>query len=513
MSTVTAPVEQQALTHTAVPTYHNNNARTGLNSTEVILTPGNVNATTFGKLAAVPVQGDTYAQPLYVPQVAISGQMHNLVIVATEHDQVYAIDANSRAIVWHTDLLGSSGTVTTVSQDDVNCPAIRPEIGITGTPVIDTAHSTIYLVARTKETQTGQAVFYQRLHALDLATGQDKMAPTTITMPPDPNGQFGVAHFDTLLNNQRSALLLDNGQVFVAWGSHCDLGTYQGWVMTFDANTLQLTGAWTPEPSGAYGGMWMAGSGLAADSHGDAYVSVGNGWSDAMSGGSNYGDAVVRMRSNGAQLSLVDYFIPFDWETLYHEDHDMGSGGPILLPDQTAAHTHLLVAASKDAKIYLLDRDKMGQSQPGNDSQILQSLQSDGKHALCTPALWNNYIYFGWTFGPIEAFRFDPSSQQIGSNPTSTTGSFDTGYPGTTVSISSNGINDAIVWAIRNDGTYGDLRAFSATDLTNGLYSSEDMADRDQAGPSVTFGVPTIADGMVFVGSRGELDIYGLLGH
>ena len=506
------PVQAQQATHTTVATYHNNNARTGLNSTEVSLTPRNVSVTTFGKLGAVTVQGDIYAQPLYVPQVTTSTGSHNLIIVATEHDQVYAIDANSRQIIWHTDLLGSSGMVTTVDPNDVDCGAISPEIGITGTPVIDTTSSTVYMVARTKDTSSGQPVFYQWLHALDLATGQDKLPPTNITTPPDPGGQFGVAQFSPLLNNQRSALLLANGQVYVAWASHCDLNVYQGWLMAFDANTLQLTGAWTPEPSGQMGGIWMAAAGPAADSNGNVFLAVGNGWSDAMSGGSNYGDSVVRFQGGSDQLSLADYFIPFDWQMLDDEDHDLGSGGIILMPDQTgSAHPHLAVVAGKSAKIYLLDRDNLGQSQPGDDYQILQSFQSDGQLSLCTAAFWNNNVYFGWMFGPVESFRYNPTTQQIATTPTSTTLPFDLGYPGATVSVSSSGNLSGIVWMLRNDGAYSDLRAYDATNLGKELYSSEDSPGRDQSGPSVTFGVPTVADGFVFVGARGEVDIYGLL--
>jgi len=499
-------------THTAVATYHNDNARTGANVTESWLTPSNVHVVTFGKRAAITVAGDVFAQPLYIPGVTTDQGSHNLIIVATEHDQAYAIDADTRQIVWHKDFLDSAGTVTTVLPSDVNCTAISPEIGITGTPVIDTSNSTIYLVVRTRETQSGQAMFYQRLHALDLATGQDKVTPTTITSPSDPNGEFGAATFDPLLNNQRSALLLANGQVYVAWASHCDLGNYQGWVMSFDANTLQPTGAWTPAPSGTFGGIWMGGAGPSTDASGDVYLAVGNGWSDAMSGGSNYGDSVVRLRGSTNQISTVDYFMPFDWQTLFDDDLDLGSGAPVLLPDQTGkAHPHLLILAGKDGTVYLLDRDNLGHWQPGNDGQVLQSFKSDASGSMCTPAFWNNNLYFGWEFGAVEAFRYDPASQQLGATPTSTTGSFDVGYPGASPSVSANGNSNGVVWVLRNSGTHAELRAYDATNLANELYSSEMSPDRDAAGPSVTFGVPTIADGWVFVGARGEVDIYGLL--
>ncbi len=500
-------------TPTVVATYHNNNARTGANLTETWLTPSNVSVGTFGKRAAITVQGDVFAQPLYVPGVTAGQASHNLIVAATEHDQVYAIDADNHQIVWHADFLGSSGTVTTLSPSDLlTCSAIAPEVGITGTPVIDTTTSTVYVVARTKETQSGQPVFYQRLHALDLATGQDKLTPTVITSPPDPGGQFGVAQFDPQLNNQRSALLLANGQVYVAWASHCDFGSYQGWVMSFDATSLQLTGAWTPEPSGTYGGIWMAGSGPASDASGDVYLPVGNGQSDAMTGGSNYGDSVVRLRNSANQISTIDYFIPFDWQMLFNDDLDLGSGGSILLPDQSGtAHPHLLTVAGKDGTVYLLDRDNLGHWQPGNDGQVVQTFKSDAQNSLCTPAFWNNNLYFGWLRGPVEAFRYDPASQQIDTTPTSTTGGWDVGYPGASPSISANGTSGGILWVLRNNGTDAELRAYDATNLRSELYDSDLSPERDESGPSVIFGVPTVADGWVFVGARGEVDIYGLL--
>lgn len=499
------PPPPPAQHHTTVATYHNDNARTGANTSETTLTPFNVDVVSFGKLAAITVEGDVYGQPLYIPGVVTANSItRNLVIVATEHDQVYAIDADKHAIVWHTDFLGSSGNVTPVPSADTSCNAINPEIGITGTPVIDTAGSTIYLVARTEETQGGEPAYYQRIHALDLATGQDKVAPVAISTPDDPGGQFGVAKFDPLLNNQRAALLLANGQVYVSWASQCDVGDYQGWVMAFDAGTLQLTSAWTPSPSGMLGGIWMAGGGPASDASGDVYLAVGNGWSDAGSGGTNYGDSVVRLRNSGSQLSVVDYFMPYDWQKLMDDDLDLGSGGPVLLPDQTGTHAHLLTVAGKDGTVYLLDRDGLGQWQVGNDGQIVQSFKSDTQYSLCTPAFWNNNVYFGWMMGPVEAFHFDPSTQQLSTVPTSTSGAFNAGYPGSTPSVSANGTANGVVWVLRNNGTHAELRAMNANNLATAIYDSEMSPARDEAGPSVVFGVPTIADGLVFVGDAAK---------
>lgn len=506
---VPAPAPQS---HTAVTTYRNNNARTGVNSTETWLTPANVNVVTFGKLAAVPVTGAIYAQPLYVPGItAADGNSHNLVFVATEHDQVYAVDAESYSVVWHKDFLGSTGTVTTLSDSDVNnCPAINPEIGITGTPVIDTSTSTMYLVAATKDISSGDPVFSQTLHALDIRTGQDKITPVTISTPPDPNGQYGVAQFSPVLNNQRSALLLNQGQVYVAWASNCDIGSYEGWVMSFDAGTLQPSGAWTPSPGGILGGIWMGGSGPAADENGDVYLAVGNGWSDDMSGGSNYGDSVVRLRNSGNQISTVDYFTPFNWQTLLDDDLDLGSGGPVLLPDQPGTtHPHLLAVAGKDVNVFVLDRDNLGHWQANNNNQVVQTFPGDAQAAFSTPAFWNNYIYFGWYLSPVEAFRYNPATQQFATTPSSMTPS-NGGYPGYFTAISADGSSNGILWALRL-GTPADFRAFDALNLGKELWGAEMSPERDDPGTSLTFAVPTVADGRVFVGARGQLDIYGLL--
>ncbi len=375
--------------------------------------------------------------------------------------------------------------------------------------MIDTTSSTIYVVARTKETSNGQVTFYQRLHALDLFTGRDKQPPTIITHP--STGNFGSAQFDPLLNNQRTALLLANGQIYVAWASHCDGGNYQGWVMAFAANSLELTAAWTATPSGTLGGIWMAGGGPASDSSGDVFLAVGNGTTDAEMGGLNYGDSLVRLHGSGNALSVIDYFTPFDFQRLFDDDLDLGSGGPVLLPTQTGtAHPNLLVVAGKDGSIFLLDRDKLGQWQT-NDTQVVQTFKSDALFSLCTPAVWNNTVYFGFLAGSVEAFQFDPNTQLLNPTPVSTSGPRQISYPGATPSISSNGTADGILWVIENAGPHAVLRAFNAANLESELYDSNMSPSRDRAGQSVTFAVPTVADGKVFVGTSGELDVYGLL--
>ncbi|MGC2112827.1 MAG: PQQ-binding-like beta-propeller repeat protein [Candidatus Korobacteraceae bacterium] len=505
-----APVQQIT---GGVMTYHNNNARTGVYTAETTLTPANVNVLSFGRVAAIAVQGDIYAQPLYLPNVQMTdGKNHNVVVIATEHDQLYAIDADAKNLLWKKSFLDSEGNVTPVPASDVNCQAITPELGITGTPVFDPATLAVYMVVRTKEISDGQASYYQRLHAIGITTGQD-IAPASVIASPG-GGEFGAAHFDPLLNLQRSALLLANGQVYVTWASHCDHGSYQGWLMAFDQRSLQPSAAWTSDPDGSYGGIWMAGGGPSADANGNIYLATGNGWSDAMSGGNNYGDSVVKLRQAAGAFTVVDYFMPFDWEMMFDGDADLGSGGPVLLPAQPGApHQHLLTVLSKGGTLYLIDADNMGKWRANNNNQIVQSFAIDSPGVLGQEAFWNNTLYFG--FGTAESLAYDPNAQQINPVPVSMSTGISLGYPGAPTSISANGATNAVLWLAQasgaHDGTPAILRAFDPTDLTTELYDSEMSPNRDGAGPALKFVVPTVADGQVFVGTRSELDIYGLL--
>lgn len=493
----------------AVSTYHNDNSRSGINSQETTLTPSNVNVVSFGKVAAVSVQGSVFAQPLYVSQVTLTdGTIHNVLVIATEHDRVYGIDADTHQVLWQRSFLDSQGLITTIPTSDVNCTVLGSEVGITGTPVIDTTSDTIYLVAANKDMTSGHAVYYQKIYALALQSGVDKLSPVTITTP---NGSsYGDATFSALLNLQRSALLLENNNIYVSWASHCDNGAYSGWVMAFNSGTLQRSYAWTPDPSGISGGIWMGGDGPSADSGGNIFLAVGNGWSDAQSGGSNYGDSVVHLNVIGTQLGVSDYFLPYDYTQLMNDDLDVGSGGPILLPTQsTGQFSHLMVTGSKDGTVYLLNRDNLGKYQANNNSQVVQSFPMPAG-VFTTPIFWNNTLYYGVVNQPLMAFAFDPTSQSFNTTPVSQT-SMSMSFPGMSPSLSSNDGSDAILWAYISSGQYGELRAFDPTDLSTELWDSEMSPDRDRVAGSARFGVPTVADGQVFVGAQSEVDIYGEL--
>src|ERR1019366_6709221 len=502
---------------TAVTTYHNDNGRSGANTQEVTLTTTNVNVLSFGKLHAFPVLGYVYAQPLFVPGLNIQGTQHDVLYIADEHDTVTAFDVHTFAMLWQTSFLSDSGryVVSTVSSDDLPCYDLVPEIGITGTPVIDVSRNTLYVVARTKEvdTQTGQRQFYHTLHALDLGTGADSIAPQVITatVPGTGDGsQGGVLTFDPFLEGQRPGLLLVNGQIIVTFASLCDIGSFHGYVLGFDETNLQPTGAFVTTPDGYQGGIWASGAGPAADSNGRIYVSTGNGDFTGNVGGQDFGDSILRLKWSNNSFVLQDYFTPWDYQPLWDLDGDLGSSGTMLLPDQTGTtYPHLLVQAGKEGTIYLVNRDKMGHWHAGDDSQIVQAIPYIIGGELGAPAFWEGNVYFGGSNDHLRVFKFDPRTEQLSVTPVSSTLSF--AWPGPTPSVSSNGTINGIVWAVQKSADHATLRAYDANDLATELYDSDQSPQRDGLGPAVKFTVPTIADGLVFVAAQGEVDMYGLL--
>src|SRR5947207_927139 len=359
-----------------VTTQHNNNARTGANTQETILTPANVNSSQFGKLFSVPVDGYVYAQPLYLSGVPISGGTHNVLYVATEHDSLYALDANSGAILWKVSFINTASGVTTVSTTDVSCTDLEPEIGITSTPVIDTSTNTIYVLARTKENGS----FFQRLHAIDTLTGAEKFGGPVVIQASVPGTGAGLSggtvQFDPLMQNPRAGLLLNNGHVIMGWSSLCDNDPYHGWVISYSAGTLAQEGAFNDTPNGTEGGIWMSGAGFAADANSNTYFSTGNG---TFNGTDEFGESVVKLGvPAGGSFPLSDYFTPYNQDNLNLNDLDLASGGVLLLPDLPAGspHQHLLTTAGKEGTIYLIDRDNMRHYCSGcsSDTQIVQEI-------------------------------------------------------------------------------------------------------------------------------------------
>jgi hypothetical protein len=502
----------------AVTTYHNDNYHSGVNAHETILTPSNVNEVTFGKRFTLPVTGYVYAQPLYVPQVNINGTLHNVVYVVTQHDQAYAFDANSGALLWHKNFLipfNATTQITPFSSDDTGCTGTGNETGITSTPVIDLSTNEIYIVAATKEVVNNKASFYYRMHVLNIATGVENLldpgfgAPIRAKVPGTGSGsQNGYITFNPVSQIQRGALTLANGLIYVSWGSFCDVGVWHGWSMAFSKSSLWPSGVLMMTPNGYNGGIWNSGSGVAVDSDNKVYLSSGNGLFDVNVGGVDYGDSLLRLSWTGNQPVVEDYFTPWDQGWLDVYDWDLASGGILLLPDQPGSkYAHLLIQAGKEGTIDLINRDNLGHFNAGGDTQIVQTLPMILTQYWGSPVMWNNNLYIGGQNAQLLSFSYDPVAQQIRTPYTSAT-SETFGYPGPTPSVSSNGLNNAIVWVFGSDSV---LRAYNANNLTKELYNSNQNPQRDQAGTIVQFNTPTVADGMVFIGAKNEVDVYGLL--
>jgi hypothetical protein len=527
---------------TAVLTQHNDTSRTGQNTTETILNTTNVNVSQFGKLFALPTDGQVYAQPLYVPGVAISGVAHNILIVATEADSVYAFDADSNTgtnamPLWKASLVdaahGAGANETPLNTSTtIACTDLQPQIGITSTPVIDLASNTIYVEAKS----TNGSSYFHRLHALNLSTGAEKSpgpiqiaATVAGTGDGSSNGQLVFDSATMSLHQQaRPGLLLMNGTIYIAFASHCDYGPYHGWLFAYDQATFTRKSVYVTTPNGGLGGFWMAGAGVAADTSGNIYIASGNGDFDTTNvPARETGDTLLKLGTSNQILTLLDYFTPQDQLSLENNDTDLGSGGVLLLPDQPGTFPHILVQAGKEGRIYVVNRDQLttGNSHYcsgcANDTEIIEESGSGAVGGMWSmPAYWNNNIYF-WGSGDvlksIPVTSGLPDFTHIASNSTAI------GFPGATPSISSNGTTagTAILWAI-DSSQYGSpgpgpgpavIHAYDATNVSKELWNSTQAAsNRDAAGNAVKFSTPSISNGKVYVGTSSEVDVYGLLG-
>lgn len=531
-------------------TYHNDLSRDGANVQEYALKTSNVATASFGKLFSCTVVGAVYAQPLWVPNVSIGGGTHNVIVVATQRDWVYVFDADVSPCTryWSTQFIPSGETYVNYNDfttGGVSTEDIYQDIGITGTPVIDPSTNTIYLVTKTKN--SGTLTAHSRLHALSLATGAEATnSPVEISASVAGNcdGGSSVA-FNPLMQNQRPGLALLNGVVYVGWGSHGDVGNWHGWLMGFQtANLTAVPSVFLSTPNGlaspvsgapaCAGGIWMSGGAPAIDASNNLYALTGNG---AFDGTSDFGDSYMKLGT--PSLSISDWFTPSNQVSLDQNDTDVGSSGTAVLIDQTSGtNPHLLVGASKGQVFFVLNRDNMGRFTSGGPDAVVQEFGLDG-HSFSTPGFWNNNAYFfGVVFGSTlagETFSFDTDSRTFNSTATHHTPST-FGFPGATPSISaSSATTDGIVWAI-NTASYGTsdsgsiaagpavLHGFDASNVSTELWnSSQASGGRDTAGFAVKFTVPTVANGKVYMGTRGsddtlgngsttgELDVYGLL--
>jgi hypothetical protein len=555
-------LESRLAPSTNVLTYHNDNASDGENLTETILTPANVNSTTFGKQFSASVDGQVYAEPLVMTGVNITvgahQGIHDVVFVATEHDSLYAFDANNGTLLWKDVLLTPvhSGMVSSVPSGDTNSGDISPEIGITSTPVIDSSTGTIYVEAKTKEVVGGTTNHYiHQLYAIDITSGAEKatiggpvviadsIGDTYVTGPTvngtgDGNNGHGVVLFDSLRQMNRPGLTLVNGTLYIAYASHGDNGPYHGWVLGFNASTLAPTAVFNTTPNGGLGGIWQAGGRIAVDfdnlGNYHLYFETGNGTFDTTLDmnthfpiNGNYGDSFVKLavdpvhnnqnnqNQNGWGLMVVDYFTPFDQANLNNGDLDLGSGAPMVLTDSVGsmAHPHLLVGAGKEGRIYLIDRDNMGHFDPATDHVVQETNNTVISGSFDTPAYFNGQIYYvgGSNIGnPNDVGKtFSIANAVLSTMPTSQ-GPDHYAYPGSTPSISANGSSNGVVWDL--DTGSNQLRAYNATGYNNELYTSAQAANNRDAlvGSVVKFSVADVTNGMVYVGTSNSLVVYGL---
>jgi hypothetical protein len=514
-----------------VTTAHNDIGRTGQNLNETILTTSNINPTQFGKLFSQPVDGEVYAQPLYMSGIAVNGASHNVLYVVTENDSVYAFDADmnggaNASPLWFASMLstshGAAAGATAIPSSMVSSD-IQPLVGITGTPVIDPASGTLYMVSATLE--SGTAV--QRLHALDITTGLEKFGgPVVITasVPGTGNGSVnGTLTFDPLWQSQRAGLLLLNGIVWMGFGSHGDNGPWHGWILGYNASTLAQTGAFCSTPNGEGGGFWMSGGGLAADQldpvhhpYGRMFVPSANGDYIASTPYTNkmdYGDSELNLDLTNGVPTVTDEFTPGVQATLDNQDLDLGSGGLLILPTQTTGnYPHLAVQAGKQGTFYLLNRDNLGGYNTSTDQVVQEQTGVVGRAgSWSSPAYWNGNVYWWGKYYSLESFAL--VNGLLSTSPATSSEIY--GYPGATPSISANSTTQGIVWTIDSEAYPSSgravLQAHDARNVAITLYSSATKVTRDQAGPAVKFTVPTIANGKVYVGANGEVDFYGLL--
>ena len=499
-----------------IVTYHDDVARTGLNPNESILTPTNVTSSKFGLLRIFTVDGKVDGQPLYLANLNVAGQPQNVVFAVTEHDSVYAFNADSGAQLWKVSVLGANETTS----GDQGCSQITPEIGITSTPVIDRnsgPHGTIFVVGMS---QDRSGAYHQRLHALDLTTGAELPGSPTEIAASFPgtgaNSSGGKVIFDPGQYAERVGLLLLNGTIYLGWTSHCDHGLYTGWLMAYSESTLQQTAVLNLTPNGSEGSIWMSGAGLAADAAGNIYFLDANGTFDTTLNSSgfpingDFGNGFLKVSNSGGTLAVADYFESHNTLAQSSVDQDLGSGGALVLPDLKDASgnvRHLAVGAGKDQTIYVVDRDSMGKFNPQNDNGIYQEITGAIGAVYSMPAYFNNTLYYGVVNDTLKAFPITNAKLPTSAS-AHTSNIFP--YPGTTPSVSASGTANAILWAVENSSP-AVLHAYDAITLQE-LYNSNQAANgRDYFGNGNKFITPLVVNGKVFVGTPNGVAEFGLL--
>ncbi len=519
----------QTPTAVTVPTWRYDLTHAGENTHETALTPANVNVNSFGKLFALKVDSNVYAQPLYVPGLKMSdGKIHNVLFVATENDSIYAFDADSNTgananPIWHISLLDpahGAGVGSAAVSWEATGSATITRVGITGTPTINPATNTLYAVAAT----TDSGVYFSRLHAINILTGAvqaNSPVAITATVPGTGNGSSGgQLSFSPLWENQRTALDYYNGYVYVAYAAQGDLGPWHGWLFAYNATSLAQTAAICLSPNGYGSGVWNSGAGMPIDGGapgGRMFVSTGNGTHTTyppLKASTGMGESVVDFNLANGGLKATDVFTAFNLSYLNQQDLDLGSAGVLMLPTEQGAHPHILVQAGKDGRIVVLDRDHLGGYAPGgaSNTNALQDIPGEVQGVYSTPAYWNGRVYI-WAGNDVpKMFRLSHGVMATAPSSQSTIAS---AFPGATFSVSSNGTQNGIAWAVRVDQykTNGAavLYAWNATSLSSPIYESDTNSARDAGGPANKFSVPVVTNGKVYVAANGEVDVYGLL--
>ena len=528
-----------------VTVYHYDLARTGQNLHEYALTPATVSSGNFGKRWSCPLDGTAYAQPLYVANLAIGGGTHNVLIVATMNDSVYAFDADNPSCVtyWKVSFINPSAGITTSSSAGASCRDVSVQYGINGTPALDPVAQTLYLVTNTTESGT----VIQRLHALNLLTGAERTSSPVViqaTVPGTGDGGSTVS-FNPANQNQRLALTLTGGGVTIGWSSHCDDHTWHGWLMRYDAISLTQTAVFNSTPNGGEGGIWMSGGGPALDSSGNMFLSTGNGTVNdttstvpPLAPNNDFGESFVNL--NPSTLAVQDFYTPSKNAVWSENDLDISASGVTVLPDGVgpAAHPNVLVGSDKQGHLWMIDRNQMSGFFANADKTVQylalpnpNCYTVDQQCVYATPAYasWSGTIYIAVEWGPLMAFQLSngliPATVQLGPQGqpvaiASSEGSETYGYPAPTPTISASPSGSgALVWALQNwaSGTGNGtpalgpaiLRVYNATNLGTTLYTSATLP-ADTAGNAAKFTVPVVANGHVYIAGAGSLTVYGL---
>jgi hypothetical protein len=504
---------------TDVATYHNDIARTGQNTQETILTLSNVKASGFGKLFTMGVDGAIDAEPLYLSGVSMPGKgTRNVLYAVTENDSVYAFDADGGGLLWRKSLLDSGETPS----DDQGCSQISPQIGITSTPVIDRnsgPNGTIYVVAMSKNSSSK---YYQRIHALDVTTGEEEFGgPVAVKAKyrgTGDNSHGGYVIFDPGQYAERQGLLLLNHVVYTGWTSHCDSRPYTGWLIGYDENTLAQSSVLNLTPNGNEGSIWQSGAGIASDGSSLYFLDANGTFDTALNAKGfpkqeDYGNGFLKVSTTNNKLSVSDYFEMYNTVQESAADLDLGSGGALVLPPMKDSRGHtryLALGAGKDSNIYIVDRANMGKFNPRNDKAVYQEIDGVlGGGVWSMPAFYGGNVYYGPVNGNLLQFKF--SQAKLSRSPISKSVASFT-FPGSTPSVSANGSQNGIVWAIEHSDPIDVLHAYDASNLAKELYNSNQASHgRDQFGQASHFGTPLIVNGKVYVGTTNNVAAFGLL--